>query len=50
MFSVDKLNRIATPYYYYDTQLLRDTLEVIKKECEKHDNFHVHYEIGRAHV
>lgn len=31
MFSVDKLNRIATPYYYYDTQLLRDTLEVIKR-------------------
>lgn len=45
MFSVDKLNRIATPYYYYDTQLLRDTLEVIKKECEKHDNFHVHYAV-----
>lgn len=45
MFSVDNLNRIATPYYYYDTQLLRDTLEVIKKECEKHDNFHVHYAV-----
>ena len=45
MFSVDKLNRIATPYYYYDTQLLRETLEVIKKECEKHDNFHVHYAV-----
>lgn len=45
MFSVDKLNRIATPYYYYDTQLLRDTLEVIKKECDKHDNFHVHYAV-----
>lgn len=45
MFSVDKLNRITTPYYYYDTQLLRETLEVIKKECEKHDNFHVHYAV-----
>ena len=45
MFSVDKLNRITTPYYYYDTQLLRQTLDVIKKECEKHNNFHVHYAV-----
>lgn len=45
MFSVDKLNSIATPYYYYDTQLLRKTLEVIKQECEKHENFHVHYAV-----
>lgn len=45
MFSVDKLNRIVTPYYYYDTQLLRKTLEVIKQECEKHENFHVHYAV-----
>lgn len=45
MFSVDKLNSIVTPYYYYDTQLLRKTLEVIKQECEKHENFHVHYAV-----
>lgn len=45
MFSVDKLNSIVTPYYYYDTQLLRETLEVIKQECEKHENFHVHYAV-----
>lgn len=45
MFSVDKLNNIVTPYYYYDTQLLRKTLEVIKQECEKHENFHVHYAV-----
>ena len=45
MFSVDKLNSIVTPYYYYDTQLLRKTLEVIKQECEKHENFHDHYAV-----
>lgn len=45
MFSVNKLNSIVTPYYYYDTQLLRKTLEVIKQECEKHENFHVHYAV-----
>lgn len=45
MFSVDKLNSIVTPYYYYNTQLLRKTLEVIKQECEKHENFHVHYAV-----
>lgn len=45
MFSVDKLNNINTPYYYYDTQLLKQTLQAIKEESEKHNNFHVHYAV-----
>ena len=45
MFSVDKLNKINTPYYYYDTQLLKQTLQAIKEESEKHNNFHVHYAV-----
>lgn len=45
MFSVDKFKNIRTPFYYYDTQLLRQTLQTIKDECDKHDNYHVHYAI-----
>ena len=45
MFSVDKFKNIRTPFYYYDTQLLRQTLETIKEECGKHENYHVHYAI-----
>ena len=45
MFSVTKFNTIRTPFYYYDTQLLRQTLQTIKEESGKHDNYHVHYAI-----
>lgn len=45
MFPVEKFKDIRTPFYYYDTALLRNTLKAIGKEVEKHDNFHVHYAV-----
>ena len=45
MFSVDKFKGIRTPFYYYDTQLLRQTLKTVKDESEKHGNYRVHYAI-----
>lgn len=45
MFSVDKFNTVQTPFYYYDTQLLRKTLKTIQEESGKHPNFHVHYAV-----
>ena len=45
MFNTDlikKLERIDTPFYYYDLKLLRDTLSVAKEEAGKYD-FKVHY-------
>ena len=36
---------IRTPYYYYDTTLLRKTLECINQEAGKYSNYHVHYAI-----
>lgn len=33
---------VETPFYYYDLDLLRQTLEVVKKAAEKR-NFHVHF-------
>lgn len=34
-----------TPCYYYDTNLLARTLDAIKCETQRHDNYHVHYAI-----
>ena len=45
MFPVDKFQDIRTPFYYYDTQLLRQTLQNIKEESGKHANYHVHYAV-----
>lgn len=43
--SIKRLHRVDTPYYYYDTDLLRRTLEAINAETRKHDNYEVHYAI-----
>ena len=44
-FPVEKFQNIETPFYYYDTDLLRQTLKTINAEAGKHDNFIVHYAI-----
>ncbi len=44
-FPIDKFQEIDTPFYYYDTQLLRQTLNAIKAEVSKHEGFVVHYAI-----
>ncbi len=44
-FPIDKFQEIDTPFYYYDTQLLRQTLDAIKAEVGKHEGFVVHYAI-----
>ena len=44
-FPIDKFQSIETPFYYYDTELLRRTLNVIHKEVERYERFEVHYAI-----
>ena len=44
-FPIEKFGQIQTPFYYYDTNLLRDTLRVINSEAGKHDGFCVHYAV-----
>ena len=41
---MDKFKKLETPFYYYDIELLRQTLETIRHEAEKR-NFLVHYAI-----
>jgi diaminopimelate decarboxylase len=44
-FPTAKFQDIRTPFYYYDTELLRETLRAINNEAQKHEGFCVHYAI-----
>ena len=44
-FPTDKFQGIQTPFYYYDTDLLRQTLKAINNEVDKHPGYHVHYAV-----
>lgn len=43
--SADKFKDICTPFYYYDTELLQQTLDAIKKEIGDKPNYHLHYAV-----
>ena len=45
IFPIEKLERIQTPFYYYDSEVLRTTLSAINSEILKHEGFVVHYAI-----
>lgn len=44
-FPVERFADIRTPFYYYDTELLRNTLKTINQEVSKHEGFVVHYAV-----
>ena len=44
-FPIEKFKQKETPFYYYDTALLRQTLRTINDEAGKHENFCVHYAV-----
>ena len=44
-FPTAKFQDIQTPFYYYDTELLRATLQAINDETRKHEGFCVHYAV-----
>ena len=43
MFPIDKFQDLSTPFYYYDTTLLRETLQQIRENLSA--NMHVHYAV-----
>ncbi len=45
IFPIDKFKNIETPFYYYNTKVLRETLDTIKSEAGKYENYFVHYAI-----
>ena len=44
-FPIDKFKGVRTPFYYYDSKLLRNTLAAIKEEIGKHEHYHLHYAV-----
>lgn len=43
-FPLDKFQQLQTPFYYYNTDLLRDTLNIVVEEANKY-NYHIHYAV-----
>ena len=44
-FPANKFRELETPFYYYDVNVLRETLSCINKEAGKYNNFCVHYAV-----
>jgi diaminopimelate decarboxylase len=42
--TIEKFGEIETPFYYYDLDVLRSTLDVVKKESD-YSGFRVHYAV-----
>ena len=42
--TTEKLRKIETPFYYYDLDILRSTLDIVKKESEN-SGYKVHYAV-----
>ena len=45
IFPIDKFRTLQTPFYYYDTKVLRDTLSAINQEVAKYPSYSVHYAV-----
>lgn len=43
-FPISKIKEVETPFYYYNMQLLEDTLSAIKNEADKY-GYHIHYAV-----
>lgn len=44
-FPISRFDALKTPFYYYDTELLQDTLKAVVDEIRRHDGFIVHYAV-----
>ena len=42
--TIEKFRKIETPFYYYDLEVLRSTLDVVKKESDN-SGYKVHYAV-----
>jgi diaminopimelate decarboxylase len=45
VFPLTKFASLETPFYYYDMQLLEETLSTVNRESSRYDGYHVHYAV-----
>lgn len=45
MFPLHRFRDLPTPFYYYDTDLLRQTTDTVRREAGKYEGFVVHYAV-----
>ena len=45
LFPTEKFQALATPFYYYDTTRLDETLRAISHGLQCHENFRMHYAV-----
>jgi len=43
-FPIDKFRSLTTPFYYYDVEILNQTLQTLTNEANKY-NYHIHYAV-----
>ncbi len=44
-FPINKFRELETPFYYYNVELLRNTLNTIRKEADRYNKYCVHYAV-----
>ena len=44
-FPIESFRNVKTPFYYYDTALLRQAIKTITDEVAKHEGYHIHYAV-----
>ena len=42
--TIEKFRKLETPFYYYDLEVLRSTLDLVKKESDN-SGFKIHYAV-----
>ena len=45
IFPTEAFSAIETPFYYYDVDLLKETLATAQREAAKYKGFHIHYAV-----
>jgi len=44
-FPIEQFQSLRTPFYYYDTVLLKQTLDVVSSQLARHEGYRMHYAV-----
>ena len=44
-FPIERFKTLDTPFYYYETKVLRETLDAIRDEVRHNPEYNVHFAI-----